>query len=335
MLGSEIRRLREDRRLTQAQLAARAGVSRQLVGAVEAGRHLPRVDAAAGLADALGTSVEALLRPAAARAPARGVVADPPEGALVRVGRVGERLVCADAVGDGEGWADADAVVRDGAVELLDRERPAAVVAGCEPALGLAGRLVEGDAGPRVVAVAASTAAAIDALAGGRAHAIAVHGPEGGLPRPPQGVGRWRLARWQVGLAADAERSDAWVEAALGGRVPVVQREAGAGSQAAFERARLGPGPVPGPRAGGHLESAWRAAADGLVAVTIEPSATALGLAFHPLETHASELWVATAHRGLPAVEAYLDELTGRRLRRRLDAIGGYDLADWGSEVPA
>jgi hypothetical protein len=39
-------------------LAARAGVSRQLVAAVEAGRNVPAVHAA--LARALGTSVEAL-----------------------------------------------------------------------------------------------------------------------------------------------------------------------------------------------------------------------------------------------------------------------------------
>ena len=32
--------------MSQVELAARAGVSRQLIGAAEAGRHLPRVDAA-------------------------------------------------------------------------------------------------------------------------------------------------------------------------------------------------------------------------------------------------------------------------------------------------
>jgi DNA-binding transcriptional ArsR family regulator/DNA-binding XRE family transcriptional regulator len=49
--------------LTQAQLAELAGVSRQLVGAVEADRHLPRVDAAVRLAAALSTTVEELLAP--------------------------------------------------------------------------------------------------------------------------------------------------------------------------------------------------------------------------------------------------------------------------------
>jgi DNA-binding XRE family transcriptional regulator len=46
--------------MTQAELAARAGVSRQLVAAVEAGRHAPAVDAALGIARALGTTVEEL-----------------------------------------------------------------------------------------------------------------------------------------------------------------------------------------------------------------------------------------------------------------------------------
>jgi DNA-binding XRE family transcriptional regulator len=57
MSSFSLRELREAAGLTQAELAARAGVSRQLVGAVEVGRHLPRVDAALALAAALNVDV--------------------------------------------------------------------------------------------------------------------------------------------------------------------------------------------------------------------------------------------------------------------------------------
>ena len=342
MLGDRVRSLRLTRDLTQAQLAELAGVSRQLVGAVEADRHLPRVDAAVRLAAALSTTVEELLAPE--RRDVVGVIDDPVEGALVRVGRVGERLVCVPADGSGEGWAAADAQIRDGEVRLFDVERPAAVVAGCDPIIGLASRLLEATSGPRVVPVATSSASAVGVLAGGRSHAVTVHGPAGRLPDPPVPMRRWHVARWQVGLAAPADLPGGWVGDALAGRIPVVQREAGAGSQAAFERARDAEGTGDaggggrgggGPRVNGHAQAAWRAATDRTVAVTIEPAALALGLSFHALEEHVSPLWVAASTGDHPVLHAFLEDLTGERVHRRLAAIGGYDLRDNGTEVAA
>jgi transcriptional regulator with XRE-family HTH domain len=337
MLGDRVRALRLARGLTQVQLAELAGVSRQLVGAVEADRHLPRVDAAVRLAAALSTTVEELLAPETREV--LGVLEDPVDGALVRVGRVGERLVCVPAAGSGEGWASSDAQVRHGAVELFDVERPALVVAGCDPIIGLAARLLEATSGPRIVPVATSSAMAVEVLAAGRSHAVMVHGPDGHRAAAPAGVRRWRIARWWVGLAAPADLPEGWVDDALAGRAPVVQREDGAGSQAAFERARLGGGhpaePIRGPRVGGHAEAAWRAATDRMVAVTIEPAALANGLAFHPLETHASDLWVAEEHADNALLHAFMNEVAGERVHRRLAAIGGYDLTGNGTEIAA
>jgi transcriptional regulator with XRE-family HTH domain/molybdate-binding protein len=337
VLGERIRDLRLARGLTQVQLAELAQVSRQLVGAVEADRHLPRVDAAVRLAAALSTSVEELLAPDTREV--LGVLEEPAEGALVRIGRVGERLVCVPAAGTGEGWATADAQIQDGAVQLFDVERPAVVVAGCDPVVGLVSRLLEATSGPRVIPVATSSATAAAVLAAGRSHAVTVHGPGGRHDDPEVAVRRWHVARWQVGLAAPADLPSGWVDNALAGRTPVVHREPGAGSQAAFERARATDAaatpPVHGPRVGGHAEAAWRAATDRMVAVTIEPAALANGLAFHPLETHTSQLWVAADHADDPRIHAFLDELGSARAHRRLAAIGGYDLSENGKEIAA
>lgn len=336
MLGERMRALRQARGLTQVQLAELAQVSRQLVGAVEADRHLPRVDAAVRLAAALSTTVEDLLAPDTCDVV--GVLAAPADGALVRVARVGDRLVCVPAAGSGEGWASADAQVHDGAVQLFDVERPSLVVAGCDPIIGLIARLLEVTSGPRVVPVATSTATAAAVLAAGRSHAVTVHGVDVG-DLAPSGVRRWHVARWRVGLAAPADLDAGWVDAALAGRVPVVHREVGAGSQAAFERARQAahdaPPAIRGPRVGGHAQAAWRAVTDRMVAVTIEPAARANGLAFHPLETHVSQLWVGADHADNALVHAFLDELVGARVHRRLAAIGGYDLSDTGTPVAA
>lgn len=337
MLGGRIRTLRVARGLTQAQLADLAQVSRQLVGAVEADRHLPRVDAAARLAAALATTVEDLL--AAETREAVGVVETPAEGALVRIGRVGDRLVCAPAAGSGEGWATADAQVEHGVVHPFGAERATIVVAGCDPIVGLASRLLEAASGGRVLPVATSSATAVEVLAHGRSHAITVHGPEGDVADTPADVRVWHLARWRVGLAAPAGLADTWVDDALSGRLEVAHREPGAGSQAAFDRARSADGERPdslrGPRVGGHAEAAWRAASDGIAAVTMEPAALANGLVFHPFETHTSQLWVAAAYADDPLLHAFMGELVGDRVRRRLAAIGGYDLVDSGTEVAA
>ncbi len=338
MLGPEVRRLRVEQRLTQARLAELAGVSRQLVGAVEAGRHLPRVDAAVALARVLGVPVEELLL-APPLEEAVGVSTPPREGTLVRTVTVGGRSVCVPSTDSGTAWAQADAVVREGRLERFEPARDGALVAGCDPAIATVAGLLEGGGG-RIVPVLTSSRTAAAALAAGRVHAAIVHGRDGDTPTAPAGVRRWRVARWQVGLAAPVDAAEGWVATALAGRVPVAQREPGAGSQAAFERAvaaagRIEPTRVPGPVVGSHEEAARRAAIDGMVAVTIEPAALAAGLLFHPLEVHSSQLWATPASLGTPAVLRFLDELVGARLRRRLERVGGYDLSQVGAELVA
>lgn len=334
MMGERLRRLREAAGLTQAELAGRAGVSRQLVGAVEGGRQLPRVDAGLGLARALHISVESLFAPGAAEV--TSVTGPPPgPGAAVRLGRVGERLVSAPVPVTGEGWGLADAVVGREGLELLPGARPGAVVVGCDPALGLAGRLVTEQRGPGLLTVSASTGAALDALAKGRAHGALVHGPRDGLPAPTAPVQRRHVAAWRVGLATLAGTAPGWERESLIGRRRVVQREAGAASQAALERAVTAAGGwLPdGPRAGSHLEAAQQACREGLVAVTIEPAALAAGLAFHPLEQHVCELWVSTALADDIGVAALGEVMESAGFHRRVAAIGGYDLTGSGRRV--
>lgn len=329
-----LRRLRAGRGLTQGQLAAEAGVSRQLVSAVEAGRHLPRMDAGVALARAVGVSAEELLQPDAAEVV--GVVEPPPpDGVPVRLGRVGDRLVCAHPPVSGESWAPADGLVGADGVHVFPSAQPGAVVVGCDPALGLAERLLTRRGGPSVLTVSASTAAALDALAHGRAHAAVVHGPADLLPEPPVPVHRWRLARWRVGLTAPADLVDGWWREALDGQRRVAQREPGAVAQAALSRAVAGAGgrPPAGPVVTGHIEAARRTRNDGLVAVSIEPVALAAGLAFHPLECHTAQLWVAADWTHEPGVLALQEVIASAEFQRQLAAVGGYDLAGCATAV--
>jgi transcriptional regulator with XRE-family HTH domain len=329
-VGRRVRRLRRARGLSQDELATAAGVSRQAVGALEAGRHLPRVDAALRIARALGTTVEDLLAvgPPVATPVLAGDV--PGDGSPVRAVRVGEHTVVVPlaAASDGEAWAVPDAVVRDGRVEVLeDADLDGFVVAGCDPALGLLAGLGPTRGAGRIVAVLASSAAARLALTTGRAHAAVVHDRRPPAPRQPDRLHRLALATWRTGVAAPRGET-AVIDRALGGVGPVVQRDAGAAAQVAFERALAADGhtPPPGPIATGHLDAARRAAEHGCAAVTIEPVALALGLAFHPLETHAVELWIDAGAVDHPGAQVLGELVASARLRGRLAVLPGYEL---------
>lgn len=325
--------------LTQGELAIRAGVSRQLVAAVEAGRNAPAVDAALGLARALASSVEELF----ADPPPELVAAlgrDLRDGALLKLGRVGARLVgteLADHGIAGATWAKPDGVLESGKLALFPGAIPAGtVIAGCDPALGVAEAMLAGPGSHSLLAASAPTGEALRALSANRIHAAAVHGPPDELPEPPVPVVRSHLARWQVGLAFPARSSRRTLEALLSGELPLVQRDAAAASQQALERARVAAGLkaiAPGLQATGHLDSARIAATLGGVAITTEGAAGAFGLRFLALEVHVVEIWAAERWLDHPGVTALADLLTTAAFTERVAHFGGYDLAGCGQRV--
>lgn len=338
-ISSPLRIRRLECGLTQAELAARAGVSRQLVAAVEAGQNTPAVDAALGLARALGATVEELFSPVPAEVvPALG--APLREGSPLRVGRVGDRLVAAELADHGiagAAWATPDATIDQGKLRLFAGATPRGLVlAGCDPALGVAEAMLGGMGPSSLLSLSAPTDTALDALAHGGIHAAAVHGPSGGLPEPPVPVVRLHLARWQVGLAIPAALARRSTEALLRGKGPIVQRDPAAASQQALVRAvtERGISQLPrGPRAGGHIEAARLAATLGCAALTTEAAARAFGLRFVALEEHAVQIWLARRWFDHPGAGALGNLLASSAFTERVAQFGGYDLAGCGTRV--
>lgn len=64
LVGSNVRKLRKERGLTQEQLALEAGIDLTYVGGIERGRRNPSVNVLASIASVLGTEPSELLRPA-------------------------------------------------------------------------------------------------------------------------------------------------------------------------------------------------------------------------------------------------------------------------------
>lgn len=335
---SRLRRRRQEAGLTQAELAERAGVSRQLVAAVEAGQNAPAVDAALGLARALSSTVEDLFAPAPTSVrPALGKVLH--DRTPLRIGRVGDQLVASelpDRGTAGPSWASSDGVLEDGILRLFPGATPAGLVlAGCDPALGIAETALSGLGPASLLAVSASTGSALGALGRGLLHGAVVHGPSDRLPRAPVPVLRIHLARWRVGLATAPKLSGWSLGALVASRITIAQRDAAAASQQALEHAltRAGLATPPGPQAGGHIDAARTAALLQCAAVTTESAATTFDLDFAPLEEHTVEVWLDRRWTEDPPAEALTNLLASRAFTDRVAQFGGYDLTGCGTTV--
>ena len=338
---STLRDRRRECGLTQAELATRAGVSRQLIAAVEAGHNTPAVDAALGLARALGSTVEELF---AEHAPAVVVALGDRlrDGAAIRVGRVGDQLVAAGLADHGvagAAWAKPDGVLDADGVRLFPGASPAGcVLAGCDPAFGVAEAMLGGLGSRSLLAISAPTGTALDALRRGAVHAAVVHGRPDELPEPPVPVVRWHLARWQVGLAVPHRFRGHSFESVLRSGLPIVRRDPAATSQQAFERARIAAGIEPlatGPQATGHLDAARLAATLDAAGVTTEGAARTFDLSFIALEDHLVEVWITDRWLDHPGVAALVEVLATTAFTERVAHFGGYDLTHCGERVEA
>lgn len=369
--ASQVRRLREERGLTQVALAEAAAVSRQSLSAIEAGRADPSVSLALRLARALDCSVEDLFDVAAdgpeldvELAGQRERAASPERVAMAFVGErwVAHRLPT-DSLEMASQSADALTVPSSRArgqrtrVELLRppaEARETLVMLGCAPALGLLASRLNGRTGPgRFLWLKHSSTAALDALKREHAHVGGVHLPAA-ASAPPANRAAVRqtlpgarmsivtLVQWEAGLLV-ARGNPAGIRdltdlARRGLRI--ASREPGAGTRLLLEQAlravRLAPSKIlrGALELAGHLEVAQAVsigAAD--VGIAMRPAALAFGLGFIPLALERFDLVFARDHVDDARMVRLLDTMSSAAFRRELDALGGYDTACCGSVV--
>lgn len=356
----EVRRIRVARGISQGELARRAGISRQALGAIESGTYQPGVEVALAIARELGEAVERLFdSPEPQRLGASWAdETKPRSGQHVVLGRVGGRLVAfARPV------VDLRLVPAAGRLEHVDGGRVAVaalysreeidgalLIAGCDPAVALlADWLSRHHAGATVVPVRRSSRDALTALLKGRVHIAGVHLRDPGSGeynlepvRRALGTRRARLvnfARWELGVATAPHNPAGirgWEDLARPG-LRIVNRERGAGARMALDEglAELG---VDGRRVAGyqrelrgHLEvAAAVAAGEADLGVTIRVAADAYGLGFIPLREERYDLVIPEREVGSMPVRAALEALNSRRFGRELAALCAYDTADTG-----
>lgn len=354
-----VRVRRESLGLSQVALAERSGLSRQSVGAIEAGRATPAVDVALRLAAALDTAVEALF--GAGTEP--GVLRAEP-GSSDATGRVALAYVAgrwvAHALRGATARLSADGLVqasRRGRAEVKPlrstaEARDNLVVMGCAAGLGVLADRLNARPGPgRFVWLPRSSTAALEALARRHTHLAGLHlvdGATGEANVPdvrraalPEPVVLITLARWEAGLVlrdADAKRIRGAAD--LGRRgLRLVVREPGAGARRLLERElRTAGHPVALARAarlraGGHLDVAAAVAMGAAdTGVATRDAALAFGLSFVPLAEERYDLALPRSALTDPRVARLFDVLVSKSFRRELSALG-YDVRGAGEQV--
>lgn len=348
-----VRQVRERRGLSQIALAAAAGLTRQSVGAIEAGRATPAVDVALRLARALDCQVEELFALPTEADRLVPVASSPSTTGRLALAQVAGRWVSYPLSGVAARLAaDALAVDAEGAVELV---RPIAelrenlVVMGCAGALGLlADRLNMRPGANRFLWFGRSSTAALEALARGHTHVAGVHltdadTGEANVPdvRRHPGVGAVvliTLARWEAGLvAAPGNPQRIRGPADLGRpRLRLVTREPGSGAQRLLGRELRRAGVDAAAKyveVQGHLEVAQAVSIGaGDVGVATRDAAIAYGLHFIPLAEERYDLVIPLAALGDPRIERLLDAMNTAAYRRELSSLG-YDVRSCGDRV--
>jgi putative molybdopterin biosynthesis protein len=366
-LGETIRALRTSRGLTQARLAADAGISRQAVAAIESGAYLPNVAIAIRLARVVGTTVEELFEEAdpdrerqiqalwkkspTISANQKRVVLARVQSKMVAVALPSARLTL--PVSSGVCIKHFGGRVQIATPLAGNHIDATLVVAGCDPAVSmLIGWMARAGARINAVALPCSSGRALAALAEESVHVAGVHlrDPKSGdynlTPvRHMLGKSCIRLinfARWEVGLATSEGNPHGirnFSDIALA-KVRIVNRERGAGARQVLDeeltKAGLKPSQVRGyaNEASGHLEvAAAICSGEADTGVTIRLAAEAYGLAFIPLREERYDLAIPEADLESTPVSRMLDALSSRRFARELSQLCAYDTSLMGKEL--
>jgi putative molybdopterin biosynthesis protein len=359
---TELSKIRKQRGVSAAQLAALAGVSRQTIYAIEAGEYVPNTTLALQLAKALEVRVEDLFQldsePQILPKPVcvELIGGEPCKGQPVRICEVGKRRIGVAAIpqpslpmADGVivGGTQAKTEVR---VFGYDEARgKQLVVAGCDPGISLLAQHLAKAEGVEIVPALSPSRQALEWLREGAVHIAGTHLRDAATGDynlaairrlfPKGGVKVVTFAIWEQGLvfAAGNPKDIRSVADFARPDVRIINREPGAGSRDLLDRelhrAGVSVDMVTGYDriAHGHLPAALAVSqGEADCCIATRSAAQAFGLGFLPLATERYDLVIRDAFLQLPATEALLDSLNRSAIRRRLELLAGYDTSHTG-----
>ena len=364
-VNSKLQTIRKNAGLTQSELAAAVGISRQAYTAIETGKSVPSTEIALRLAYALKTTVEDLfwlddIPDRIVRAELRGEDESVPEGTRMQIIDFGSRRLAwplrkEAAVSHVINPADAVAVAghagRQVDLRLLNQSIdtvPAVLLAGCDPAASILAAMLR-DIGVRLVWIEAESMPSLHALARGEIHIA-------GCDFKDPVTGRYnvplvkeivsfpctivRFAVWRQGMIVSHgnPKSIRYIDDLTRPDISFINRKPGAGSRGLLNRLLWESGITSGAIHGydkavnGHLAAAETVAA-GLAdcGIGIEAAAHASELDFLLLNEEPYDLVIPDHFLDLPGVQSLLELLRVKNLRRQVEALGGYDTSQMGT----
>ncbi|SRR5579871_162032 len=367
-LHNDVHRWRTRAGLSQRELAAHVGTSRQTLNAIEAGRTVPGTALALRLGAALGARVEDLFQMPGrvVEVPARLAVPRVHGSGPLRVTLAAQKrgltaIPLAGELAPGAWLQGADGVLcsrrgRRVRVRLFEPASPLAetvVVAGCDPTLPLvAGHFERAHPQYRVAWLPAGSHRALEWLRDGTAQIAGVHlrDPRTGQDNIPlvrrtlkdRRVVVMAFVSWEQGLIVAPGNPRGVHDVGDLGRagVTIINRERGSGARAVLDAALSAHGIEPNTIHGyarlapSHLAVA-QAVALRLVdaGIGVRAAALAFGLDFIPLQQERYDLVMPAAVASRPAVHALLDTVRRRGVRAELAAVGEYDTARLGTTL--
>jgi len=354
--NNRVRHFRQAQGWSQGELAARAGISRTAVSAIEGGRLVPSVAAALALARTLGCTVEDLFETPAASAPSprwawEPATAGPAHNAsrfwlaevtghqwLYPAETTCQGVLAHDGVAPVAAAGKAppqwlpDPLARHTAAETL-------VLAGCDPAASLLSAEYQRRTPFRMLPLARSSRQALELLKAGLVHVAGIHlGPAnsaGNEHAVRQSLGPGfqllRLADWEQGVALAPQTKRPRLQALLRSKLRWVAREPGSGARQCLDE--LFERPRPWRRvAADHrtvaaaIRSGWADAG-----VCIRLVSEEAGLGFLPIRWEGYDLCYPRSLENDPRLAALVTLIRSPGWRELLGAVPGYQVKQTGT----
>ena len=342
ILANRVSDVRRELGWSQQELAARSGISRAEVSAVEIGRQSPSTATALRLAAALERTVEELFSLSASE-PDWAWTPEHDEGRFWEA-RVGSRRLLFPVESTALGSLPHDGCFgRDGITRAPWAEaEKTLVVAGCDPAVGLLAAELARREGMRLVPLTRGSRDALELLERGLVHAAGVHwtddaGKDANAAMAGSVLGGGarllHVYRWQEGVAL--EQSVRARSAASIARAPLrwIAREEGSGARHVLDRL-LGKRPRRFRHEARDHRSVALAIRSGYAqaGIAVKLAAEEAGLDFVTLQQEDYELCYRDELRSSAPVRALRKALKRNELKRLTRDLPGLDVARMGEE---
>lgn len=361
-IENKLAKLRRERQISVADLAAAVGVTRQAIHSIELGSYIPNTAVALRLARVLDTSVEELfslphdpelLKPRSERAILLPGSETATAGQPVQLCRVDKQLVASAPAPWHPFLPAADAAIMEGGqraaktkLQLFGTEsnfENRILVAGCDPGLSILARHAQA-AGVELVLAHRNSSQALKLLKAGCAHIAGTHlrddaSGDFNVPAvqrlfPKSSVAIISLAVWEQGLVTSASNPKGirGIGDLARPDVRIVNRETGSGSRALLDthlkKVGIDTSAVRGydTPAPGHLPAAWQVYSGAVdCCIATRAAARVFGLGFVPLALERYDFVISKQSLELPRIKDLLEILYRGAFRRELQGLAGYD----------